>query len=1024
MSQDFDRVLEALEAIGIEPTARETAETLWLATHIARSANTTAPQAARSHGPHKDSSAHAREQPVRSTRADKPAALHPTTAAAAATAFGEGTTHAVAVRIADAPALPHGLELMRALRPLKRKVPSRHRVSLDETATAERSAEERLFLPATRPEPERWLSLALIVDTGPTMTVWHPLVHELTLLLQRTGAFKDIRRWHLHSTPEGELGLHPRATPTSALHSAREILDPTGRQAVWCVSDCVSAPWHDGRADHLLETWGRSGPLAIIQPLPQRLWRRTGLSPEPVRLHAASPASANARLRTTSSDSAALLRTPAGGMSVPVLELDGAWLSGWSRLITATAPSGVAAVVTTTDTHAAPPGDDAPAPPSASADPLNMVRTFRAHASPQAYRLAGCLAQVTLTLPVMRLVQRVMLPESRPAHLAEVLLSGLVHHIPSTTASPVYDFADGVRTVLASTLRRSDSHRIYHEISTYLAAHAGTAHDTQALAVLPSGQGDIPLAMPSQPFAEITLRQDSSPSRPEPEPHTTDEDQPETSAGPLPVPAVEERRLRPAPEALLSDVVDVLVRSAGMMESSSLRAWSQALANNLGRPIEQPRAGRVLRNWLLDVVRTCTEVPNGLRFLLETVQVTEGPSSRTFFALRHIVQEWEATEFFHDADLRPLRPRLQTIPAEQAQVLVERATRSRVRELPQGCTTGWETLLYLTQINWIENDLPPAMAFVEVAAQQYTERGQLEDAEALRRWNRTQAQALGLIAILDHWRPATPTQSAVLTIQLDPSSDGDDRYRLSQWRRQGSQRPVPGAQMHVRRDEIPRAVGRAVEETEAIWADVRQVVTLEFVLPNELLNEPVEWWLKEDDSLSPMPLALDYPVVLRSLERQRHSSWRGSWRSRWRNLTNDPRNRRVYESRVDATDPSHPFHLERELKEDGNIVCLILNQPPSDESGLGSQELLAGLRSGVPVMIWHRRDCADPAFRAAVEEIVQGDNGLNGLMDWVTKWRREALAAGPEEWDGRLGRHLAILLDDPEHVPVPRPPSL
>ncbi|MCZ4603719.1 SAV_2336 N-terminal domain-related protein [Streptomyces sp. Lzd4kr] len=267
MSEHFDRVLVALEAIGIEPAAREAAEALWLATHIARSADTTAPQAAPGPGPGKDALAPERKQhQARPAEADIPAALHAPNAAAAAPALDESTTRAVTVRVADAPALPHGLELMRALRPLKRKVPSRHRVSLDETATAERSAEERLFLPATRPEPERWLSLALIVDTGPTMSVWHPLVSELTLLLQRTGAFRDIRLWYLHTTPDDTLGLHPRAIPTGALHSPREILDPTGRQAVWCVSDCVSTPWHDGRADRILETWGRSGPLAIIQP--------------------------------------------------------------------------------------------------------------------------------------------------------------------------------------------------------------------------------------------------------------------------------------------------------------------------------------------------------------------------------------------------------------------------------------------------------------------------------------------------------------------------------------------------------------------------------------------------------------------------------------------------------------------------------------------------------------------------------------------------------------------------------------
>ncbi|WP_369263525.1 SAV_2336 N-terminal domain-related protein [Streptomyces sp. R35] len=1024
MSGGFDRVLAALEGIGVEPTAREAAEALWLATHIAGSASTTAQETVRAQSAGKDASARDRKRrEARSANPGKPATLHAPTVAAATAESGTVTTRAIAVRVADVPALPHGLELMRALRPLKRKVPSRHRVILDETATAERSAEERLFLPATRPEPERWLSLALVVETGPTMTVWHPLVNELTVLLQRTGAFRDIRLWHLHSTPDGASGLHPRAIPTSALHSLREILDPTGRQAVWCVSDCVSALWHDGRADRLLETWGQDGPLAIIQPLPQRLWRRTGLRPEPVRLQTASPAAPNSRLRTTSSDSSALLRKPAAGIPVPVLELDRSWLSGWTRLVTATAPGGVPAVITTTDTldgAATASGDDTISPTPAPTDPLSLVRAFRAHASAQAYRLAGCLASLPLTLPVMRLVQRVMLPASGSAHLAEVLLSGLVHHIPSDSANPVYDFAEGVREVLLSTLRRSDSRRVYDEVSAYLAAHAGDARDTQALAVLPSGQGEVALTMPSRPFAEITMRGDSRTSYPEPlaEPHTSREDLPSTSAGPESPPAPNERRPERVRHGLIADMVDALQLSAVVTEPGVRDIWCDMLANELGRRVE-PYGGKHLRGWLLEVVRTCTQVPGDLWCLPRALDYIE-PSSQASTALGPLVEEWEAVEFFNGVDLRPLRPALTTVGAPQSEALARRVSRQRFQELPRWCTTGWETFLHLAQMNHAEGEPPPTMAFLDLAAEQLTEHGQLEDAETLRRWSRTQARAMNLTQVLAQWHPPTApvrSEAAVLTIQFEPDRVDENRYYLSHWRRSEGPHSVPGETVHVYRDELPGAVGQVVEETEERWADLRQPVVLEFMLPHALMNEPVEWWLKEPDSAYPTPLVMDYPVVLRSLERLRRASWHRPWRNRWRQLTDDYQNSRAYWSRPGANDIS-PFHLERELKEDSSVVCLILSQPPSDPSGRGGRELLAGLRAGVPAMIWHRHDCTNPAFREAVGEIVQ-DGNLGSLVDRITRLRREALMVGPEEWEGHIGRHLAVLFDDPDHMVGP-----
>jgi len=62
-----------------------------------------------------------------------------------------------------------------------------------------------------------------------------------------------------------------------------------------------------------------------------------------------------------------------------------------------------------------------------------VVRRFRAGVSPTAFKLACYLSAAWLNLPVMRLVQRVMLPESDTSHLAEVFLSGLLRRSTPTT---------------------------------------------------------------------------------------------------------------------------------------------------------------------------------------------------------------------------------------------------------------------------------------------------------------------------------------------------------------------------------------------------------------------------------------------------------------------------------------------------------------------------------------------------------------------------------------------------------------
>ncbi|MFE4249516.1 hypothetical protein ACFRU3_08435 [Streptomyces sp. NPDC056910] len=95
------------------------------------------------------------------------------------------------------PMLRHPLPLQRALRPLKRSVPSLTggRV-LDERATADRiarlGAHPSSWVPVLRPAPERWLRLILLHDTGPTMPVWRPLVRELHAALAQSGIFRTV----------------------------------------------------------------------------------------------------------------------------------------------------------------------------------------------------------------------------------------------------------------------------------------------------------------------------------------------------------------------------------------------------------------------------------------------------------------------------------------------------------------------------------------------------------------------------------------------------------------------------------------------------------------------------------------------------------------------------------------------------------------------------------------------------------------------------------------------------------------
>ncbi len=95
--------------------------------------------------------------------------------------------------------IQNSLKIARAMRPLKRKVPSTSRFILNEEATINRIIERDIWLPVTKPEPERWLNLELVVEESRSAFIWQELIDEFQQILENQGAFRRIRVWTIKS---------------------------------------------------------------------------------------------------------------------------------------------------------------------------------------------------------------------------------------------------------------------------------------------------------------------------------------------------------------------------------------------------------------------------------------------------------------------------------------------------------------------------------------------------------------------------------------------------------------------------------------------------------------------------------------------------------------------------------------------------------------------------------------------------------------------------------------------------------
>jgi hypothetical protein len=381
------------------------------------------------------------------------------------------------VRLQDVRLIAHPQPLQSALRALAGAEP--HSVQplprriIDEVATVEAYARtQRLWPHYTHPREPR-LSLVLLVDGGLSMQVWQRLSGELLALLMRSAAFRDVRA----------VQLDP-ARPSAALGSLSGVGE---EQVVLLLSDCSGRHWWHGGVMHaLLRKLAWSNPLAILQVLPDWMWRRTALGiGHMVAVGNRQPLAAN---RLYQRQSLQPWEPPPpqgqGQFVVPLLSLDPASLAGWSRMVlgqAAEAVMGVSLPAIWPEIRITARTSEEPESPEQQA--RRRLRNFFQRCSGSAERLLRVMAAApVLSLPVMRLLQEAMVPEGGPLTMAELLLSGLIQRVDDGRPEAAarldrrladriqFDFEPGVRTTLLDTLPGPQTAEVVQRVSELIEA--------------------------------------------------------------------------------------------------------------------------------------------------------------------------------------------------------------------------------------------------------------------------------------------------------------------------------------------------------------------------------------------------------------------------------------------------------------------------------------------------------------------------------------------------------------------------
>jgi hypothetical protein len=479
--------------------------------------------------------------------------------------------------------------------------------------------------------------------------------------------------------------------------------------------------------------------------------------------------------------------------------------------------------------------------------------------------------------------------------------------------------------------------------------------------------------------------------------------------------SVSDRDLRSAIEGRIVDVLDGCPqlrpeRSRHLLLDMVVR-WSGMYLQVADYPTP--------RQWFFGLVGACANDSRSITMLLAAV-VRFQPDPQAATTLMRLRDEWDAAETAADAPgelWSLLCAELSEIDRAEAVEPYRAATGNRLARPPAHCANAWQVFLHVVGLNAEVGGLPPYMIFLEYIAHRLTPAtaGQVDQ------WNRRRAYEWGMAAELDRARLARPGRPAGgrfvhLIIQFEPDHAEPGRYLMSWWYQWDADEDSfeLGGQRPVQATEMERSVGTVVLGLEAALADRDDHIVIEFILPHELLGLPVDWWQLETHAYLPTPLAKDYPVMLRSLERMRARHSHRVWRQRWGELGRRSGRGGIHWSRPDGDD--HLDRLDTVLASDRTLVALVLSEPPTAVDGTGMRELEIAMRCGLPVVIWTRQESPPGVFAEALQAFI-GTSGISDLPDRARRLRLDAMRLSPGERARHLGRHLALLWDDPGRQP-------
>lgn len=195
-------------------------------------------------------------------------------------------------------------------------------------------------------------------------------------------------------------------------------------------------------------------------------------------------------------------------------------------------------------------------------------------------------------------------------------------------------------------------------------------------------------------------------------------------------------------------------------------------------------------------------------------------------------------------------------------------------------------------------------------------------------------------------------------------------------------------------------------------------LTIEFILPLDLLNYAVDQWEIHVGPVIKRRIGIMHQVIIRSYERLYDESnpWkmaRAQWHKKWES----------YKSRSNAkiilvhnTDDCNDQLFEQLMDDD--CVCFGISVTPPNTTKV-IEHLLS---SGVPIAVWPRK-ALDRSARKQLQALINIHN-ITILPEKVLKFRKTTHIYPLKDQSTHFGNHLCLLWDIPDRIPPREQPLI